>query len=242
MKLYGKNPVIERIKSDPQSIKKIYIEESHPDGTYVRRKAQKWRIPVYIVPKSKIQKVARNLNAQGIVAEVAGFEYEDYRELLDKAKSKKWSLLFIDELTDPQNLGGIIRSLGCLGHWAIILPKSNCVGVTETVLRVACGGENYVPIAQVSNLVNAIKKAKECGFWIAGTVVKEGVDIMTQELSFPLGVVIGSEQKGIRPVTQNHIDYKLTIPMLNQRMSFNAAHAATLVCYEVTRQKNISKN
>lgn len=241
MKLYGKNPVIERIKQNPETIRKIYIEERHPDGSYVRRKAQKWKILVLTVPKSKIQKIARNLNAQGIVAEVAGFEYTDYAELLDKALNKKWSLLFLDGLNDPQNLGTIIRSLGCLGHFAIVLPKSGSVSVTESVTRIACGGENYVAIAQVSNLVNAIKKAKEAGYWIAGTSVGEGESIFDVQFNFPIGFVIGSEQKGIRPITVKHIDTLVTIPMLNQRMSFNAAHAATLVCYEIIRQKNINK-
>lgn len=237
MRIYGKNPVIERIKSDPKSLQKIYIQTGHPDAGYVHQKAKKWGIPVHAMQKVKMDKISRNLNAQGIMAEVGDFCYQEYDQLLSDALQEKRALVFLDELKDPQNLGGVIRSLACLGGFALILPTHDSVCVTESVLRVACGGENFVPMALVANLAKAIREARENGFWIAGTVVGEGEDIRSAVLIFPVGLVIGSEQKGIRPVIRKLLDQALTLPMAQPRLSLNAAHAATVFCYEIAKQR-----
>jgi len=234
MRLFGKNPVIERIKS----IRKIYIQTGHPDSAYIRKKARKWGIVVYGVPQAKILKITRNLNSQGIVADVEDFQYMDYSDLLDQAKKKGLSLLFLDNLKDPQNLGAIIRSIACLGDFAIVLPKKESVGVTETVFRVASGGDNYVLISRVPNLSSAIAIAKNQGFWIVGSVVEGGEDLLEKPLPFPIGLVVGSEQKGIRDVVKKQIDIKITIPMKQPRLSLNAAQATTILCYEIAKQKN----
>jgi 23S rRNA (guanosine2251-2'-O)-methyltransferase len=105
-------------------------------------------------------------------------------------------------------------------------------------LRVSCGGDNYVAVAKVANIAVAITKAKEEGFWIAGSVVKNGEDLTKTQFQFPLGIVIGSEQKGIRDVIVKHLDLAVTIPMAHDRMSFNAAHATTILCYEIARQRS----
>ncbi len=237
MKLYGKNPVIERLKSNPKSIRKIYLQERHPDGAYVRKKARKWKIPVFIVPSSKILKIARHANAQGIIADIEDFEYTDFSELLAWALKKKNSLLFLDNLNDPQNLGVIIRSVGCLGQFGIVIPEHRSVCVTESVLRIACGADNFVKVAMVTNIGYAIDKTKKAGHWIAGTVIEGGQSLFEANLPFPLSLVIGSEQKGIRPGLKRKIDLFLTLPMAHARLSFNAAQAATVFCYEIIRQK-----
>ncbi len=237
MRLYGKNPVIERLKFNPQSIKKIYIEIGHADAGYIYKKAKKSGIAVCPVPKSKIQKLARSVNAQGILADIGDYPYVEYDELLGQVLKKNLVLVFLDGLNDPQNFGGILRSCGCFGGFAVVLPTHDSVAVTETVLRVACGGENYVPISKVANLGRALNQAKDKGIWISGTVVDEGESILDAKLQFPLGIVFGSEQKGVRAVTRKLIDQTLTLPMAQPRMSLNAAHAATVFCYEIMRQK-----
>ncbi len=237
MRLYGRNPVLERIKSNPRSIKRIFVEHGHPDSTYVNQKAKQFGIPVTMVPSSKMLKLARDVNSQGLLAEIDGFSYLSFPDLMAVAKEKNGTLVFLDELNDPQNLGGIMRSLGCLGNFYIVLPTHHSVEVTETVLRVSCGGDNYVGVAKVSNIALAITKAKEEGFWIAGSVVKDGQDVTETQFQFPFALVIGSEQKGIREVITKHLDIAVTIPMANPRMSFNAAHATTILCYEISRQR-----
>lgn len=238
MKLFGRNPVLERLKSNPKTIRKIYLEEGQPDSSYIRKKAKEWDIPVFSVPRSKMIKYGRNIRVQGIIIEIDDFQYVSYRDLLEKALKKRHSLFFLDNLNDPQNLGVLIRSLACLGDFAIVLPTHDSVEVTEAVLRVASGADNYIAISKVTNLNQAIASAKEAGFWIAGTVVEGGQDLTEAALPFPLAVVIGSEHKGIRDIIRKQLDLEITIPMSAPRLSFNAAQAATIIGYEIKRQKN----
>ncbi|MBF0330758.1 MAG: 23S rRNA (guanosine(2251)-2'-O)-methyltransferase RlmB [Candidatus Omnitrophica bacterium] len=238
MKIYGKNPVLERLKADPKSINHIFVEIGNPEHHYVAMKARKHGIPVSVVPTTKMMKLSRSLNSQGLVMEVKGFEYADYDDLLEDVATSGLTFLFLDGITDPQNFGAILRSVACLGGIAVVIPTHGSVDVTDTVTRVACGGENYVKVAKVSNLNNAIEKAKSKGVWIAGGVVKDGDDIAKVKLPFPLGLVMGSEGKGIRDVTLTRLDLKLTVPMAQPRLSLNAAHATTLFCYEIKRQKD----
>lgn len=238
MRLYGKNPVIERLKENPKSIKRISIVEEHPDLGYVRQKGKQWGINIVIVPQTKIQKMAQSLNTQGIIADIDDASYMDFQMLLDHAYDKKRSLVFLDNLTDPQNFGGIIRTCGSLGGFDIVIPTTESVGITESVLRVACGGENYLAISRVSNLGNAIEKAKAKGFFIIGASTKDAKSIEESQLQFPLGVVMGSEDKGMRDIIRKRLDLEIMIPMKHQRMSLNVAHATSIVCYEINRQKN----
>ena len=241
MKLFGRNSVIERLRSNPSSINKIYIENGVSGGV-IQKKAKQHNIPVFLVPSSKMRKMGRDKNTQGFLVDVAGFAYVSYEDLLQTALKKKFCPVFLDELNDPQNLGGIIRSLGCLGKFAIVLPTHNSVHITETVLRVASGADNYVPVAQVANLNQAIQKARQAGFSIVGSVVKEGQPLHEVKLSYPLGLVVGSEHKGIRPVVCKNLDVAVTIPMYVDTLSLNVAHATSILCYEIKRQSLIKRS
>ena len=237
MKLFGRNSIIERLRSNPTSIKKIYVQHGFKGTLFIHKKARQWGIPVFPVPQSKMMKIGRDKNTQGILADVDDITYVPCGELLETALKKKRCPVFLDGLNDPQNLGAIIRSLACLGRISVVLPTHDSVSVTETVLRVASGGENHIPFAKVSNLGNAIKKAKEEGFQIAGAVVRGGKCLSEVKLPYPLGLVIGSEQKGIRDIIRKTLDIELSIPMACDTLSFNAAHATTVLCYEITKQK-----
>ncbi len=237
MRLFGKNPVIERLKANPKSVRRVLLEWGHPDTAYVHKKCHQWGIPVASVPRSKIQKLAQSLNTQGVLAEIDEFPYQPFEDMLDTAWDKKQTLVFLDNLTDPQNLGGILRTCGSLGDFAIVLPTAESVSVTETVLRVACGGENYLSVARVSNLANAIEKAKKKGFWIIGAVVKGASRLNEVRMQFPAGVVLGSEDKGIREIIRKKLDCEVVVPMKHERMSLNVAHATSIICWEVTRQR-----
>ncbi len=238
MRIYGKNPIIERMKSNPKSIHAIYLQEGHVDEGYIRQKARKWGVSVYSVPVSKIIKMGRSLKTQGILADIDDFGYTPYQDLLEIVLEKKQSLVFLDNVQDPQNLGVVIRSLACLGDFSLVLPERESVSVTEAVLRVASGGDNYIQIAKVPNLAQALDLAKEKGFWIAGAVVEGGKNLMDVTLPFPLGLVMGSEHSGIRDVIRKRLDLALTIPMRQPRLSFNVAQAMTIFCYEIKKQKS----
>ena len=237
MKLFGKNPVLERTKSNPKSIRRLLIEEGHAESEYVAKKCHQHKIPVQVVPYTKIQKYANSTSTQGILAEIEDFVYADFNELLENALNKNRVIIFLDNITDPQNLGGIVRSAGSLGEFDVVLPTSEAVGVTEAVLRVACGGENFLSIARVSNLANAITKAKDAGFWIAGTAINDAVSLYDVKFKAPLGLVFGSEAKGIRDVIRKKLDCEVTVPMKQERMSLNVSHAVAVFCVEVLRQR-----
>ena len=232
MKLFGKNCVTERIKKNPQTIKKIFIEIG---GADIKLR----NVPVERLSKNEFQKKSAGIPSQGIIAEIEDFKYVYLEDVLNVRGTacRAPTLLFLDNLNDPQNLGSILRIAACFGGFAIVLPKHESVEVTEAVLRVAQGGENYALIAKVTNLSIALEKAKKVGYWIAGAVVDGGEDLTKASLSFPLGIVIGSEGAGIRPGLISHLDFKFTLPMQGANLSFNAAVAAALFCYEATRQR-----
>jgi 23S rRNA (guanosine2251-2'-O)-methyltransferase len=232
---------MERLKSNPKSIKRIYVAQDHAEFSFLRRKAHEWGIPFFSVPKPKMLKMTRDINAQGILIEIEQFQYVPYAELIDQALPQNLTPFFLDGLMDPQNLGGIIRSLACLGGFAVVLPTHDSVAVTEAVLRVASGGDNFVPIARVSNLHQAIVTAKKAGFWMAGAVVGSGDDLAQAKLPFPLALVVGSEQKGIREIIKKQLDLVLSIPMRQRGLCLNVAHAASLFAYEISRQKEHKK-
>ena len=211
--------------------------EKGKDSSGIEHSCKSHGIPFRYLTEKEFQRQARDIRAQGIIAEIGDFKYVDFDDLLNQKKEILPAILFLDNLNDPQNLGGIIRSTGCFGGFAIVLPKHDSVEVTEAVLRVACGGENYVPVIKVTNLSAAIDKAKDCGFWIGGTVTEGGEDLRKVRLNFPLGLVIGSEGKGIRQGLIRHLDFKLTLPMPQTGLSFNVSIATAIFCYEVFRQR-----
>lgn len=237
MKLYGKNSVLERLRINPQSVRKLYVEKGASGTSLILKKARAANCAVYSVAASKMIKMARNKNTQGVVADVDDFEYVEYHELLSNALKNKRCPVFLDNITDPQNLGAIIRSLACLGKFALVLPTHDSVSVTETVLRVASGGDNYVPIAKVSNLRTALRKAKEQGFWVMGAVVDGKIKLEDVDWQFPAALVIGSEQKGIRDVIKKKLDCEVSISMPVSTLSFNVGHATTILCYEIKKQR-----
>ena len=222
---------------NPQTIKKLYIEKGMDGASVINKKANQARISIYSVEPSKMMKIARNKNTQGVLADTFDFEYVPYEDMLKNALKNKRTPLFLDGLTDPQNLGAIIRTLACLGKFCLVLPTHDSVSVTETVLRVASGGDNYVPIARVSNLHKAIRLAQEQGFWIMGAVVGAEEYITEVKLNWPVALVVGSEQKGIRDIVAKQVNQLVSIPMPLSTMSFNVGYATSIICYEITKQK-----
>ncbi len=238
MFLYGKNSVYARLQRNPQTIKRVFLKKdfSHPsiEGLLVSH-----RIRVFNLNLSVIKRIGSDKNLQGIVAEVEDFKHSSLEELL---KGRGMTLLFLDRIFDPQNLGAIIRVSACFGGVGIVIPKYKSCPITETVLHIAQGGENYVPIALVSNLVNAILEAKREGFWIVGAVVlPQAKRIDDFSFSFPLGLVLGSEAKGIRYGIEKYLDEKLYIPMAQEGLSLNVVGACTIFLYEIKKHLRLWK-
>ncbi|MFH1655746.1 MAG: 23S rRNA (guanosine(2251)-2'-O)-methyltransferase RlmB [Candidatus Omnitrophota bacterium] len=241
MFLYGKNSVRERLRNNPKSIRKIYLQDNFDDQHIVDVIKSK-KIQAIWLPENKFLRIKRADRLQGIVAEIDNFEYLDFKELLNTAKEKNLSLIFLDSLNDPHNLGAIMRTLACFGGFAMVIPKHDSCEVNETVLHVASGGENFVPVSLVTNLSAALISAKKEGFWAVGAVVEGGQDINKTELVFPLCLVLGSEGRGIRPGLEKQIELKVKISMSGAALSFNVAMASTIFAYEISKQRNKLKN
>jgi 23S rRNA (guanosine2251-2'-O)-methyltransferase len=235
MFLYGQRSVIERLKNNPKSVHKVYLLEDvkRPEIFSIARRRN---VPIEKINLHKFSQLTRNVHAQGVIAEVGEFSYQDFDEII--SSEDKPLLIFLDRVTDPQNLGAIMRICACFGGCAIILPKYESVEVTDTVLKVSCGAENHVPVTIVTNLSNAAQKAKDEGYWIGATVVQGGESPRKIKFNFPLGLIFGSEGEGVRPGLLKHVDYRLTLPMGGAELSFNVATAVGIFCYEAFNQKN----
>lgn len=235
MYLYGKNSVIERLKENPKSIKRIFLQDnfSSEDITSLIKSS---KVPLKHVSEKELTKIKRADRLQGIVAEVEDFKYTPFDELLSRSKLEKLSLILIDNLNDPHNLGSILRIAACFGNFGVVIPERRSCEVTDTVMHVASGGENFVPVSIVNNMTTAILKAKKSGFWVVGTVVDSGEDVNKVSLPFPMCLVLGSEGKGIRYGIQKHLDLAVKLPMKGAELSFNVAMACAIFCHEITKQ------
>lgn len=237
MLLFGKNSVLERLKSNPKTIKNILIQEGFDDPA-VMDIVKSMHIPFKHIPEKELLKLKHTERLQGIIAEAEEFKYLSFDELQDKFDEKRLSFILLDGVTDPQNLGAIIRITACFGGFAIVIPERDSCEVNETVLNIASGGENYVPVCRINNLSNALIHAKKAGYWIAGTVVEGGEDLNKISFPFPLCLVLGSEGKGIHHGVGKQLELKVTLPMKGAALSFNVAMASAIFCYEITRQKH----
>ncbi|MBD3379688.1 MAG: 23S rRNA (guanosine(2251)-2'-O)-methyltransferase RlmB [Candidatus Omnitrophica bacterium] len=233
MRLYGKNPVFERVKTDPGSIKKLYLQKK-VDLSELVKAIKAAGMQFESVDKEWFHKECGGIHSQGVLAEVDEYQYSSYDEVMDDCLSGKAVPVFLDGITDPQNLGAIIRTLACMGGFSVVIPAHDSAEVNETVLRVASGGENYIKIAEVTNIATALGKLKGRGVTIAGAI-PGGQNISGAEFNFPIAVVIGSEGRGIRPGVEKHLDLELELPMDGAPLSYNASVAAALFCYEVRR-------
>ncbi len=236
MFLYGKNSVLERLKANPRSIKKIFLQENF-DVPHIIKIIKAENIPLKYVTEKELLRIKRADRLQSIVAEVNKFTYMPFEGLLYKPAEKRLTFIFLDSINDPHNLGSIIRILACFGGFAVVIPKHGSCEVNETVLHVASGGENFIPVSMVTNLSHALREAKESGYWVAGTIVEGGEDLHKVSLPFPLCLVLGSEGKGIRHGLQKHFDLKISLPMHGTPLSFNVAMACAIFSYEIAKQR-----
>ena len=237
MYLYGKNSILERLKANPESIRQMFIQDNFK-APHIIDLIKLKKIPWKIVSEEQLMRIKRADRLQGIVAEVNKYVYTPYVELLDTSLEMNRSLIFLDSLNDPHNLGSIMRIAACFGNFAIVIPERGACEVTDAVIHVASGGENFVPLSRVTNLSTSLLNAKEAGYWAVGTVVEGGENIYDVSLPFPLSLVLGTEGKGIRYGMEKHLDMKVSLPMQGARLSFNVAMACAIFAYEITKQRS----
>lgn len=237
MYLYGKNSVLERLQYNPSSIKRIYLQDNFKSKEIIDA-IDAENIPVSRVSEKELLRIKNADRVQGIVAEAEKFRYRAFKELLHLGGNRaRPTLIFLDNLSDPHNLGSIIRIAACFDGFAIVIPERHSCDINETVLHVASGGENYVPVSMVGNMSQALTEAKESGYWVVGAVVEDGADINKVSLPFPLCLVLGSEGKGIRHGIDKHLDMKVTLPMKGAQLSFNVAMSYAIFAHEIAKQR-----
>ncbi len=236
MYLYGKNSILERLRANAGSIKRIFLQDNFKSAE-VLDAIKAAGIAVKRVSERELTRVKRADRLQGIVAEVDNFAYTPFEELLDGSGGEKLSLIFLDSINDPHNLGSIIRIAACFGGFAVVIPKYNSCQVNDTVIHVASGGENFIPVAMVQNIATALIKAKKAGYWAVGAIVESGEDINQASWPLPVALVLGSEGKGIRPGVNKQLDLKVSLPMRGAALSFNVAMACAIFCHEIVRQR-----
>lgn len=239
--IYGRHPVIEALKAGTRNFKKILVAKTF-EGDIVKKiisLAREKKIPVEFVAREKLICYAKN--HQGIVAYVSPKEYLQYEKLIHSLKDKKNALICVlDEVEDPQNLGVILRSAACFGVDGIIVQKKASANISSGTAKASAGAIEYVPIVRVSNISQAIDGLKENGFWIYGAEMSGG-EIWKTEVTGRIALVIGNEHSGLRHLTKQKCDFLLRIPIHNNISSLNAAISASIIFYEINRQRHCEK-
>lgn len=236
----GRNSVIELLESG-KDINKIFIEKGEKHGSIHKIIAMAKTRKIIIVEKDKkqMEEMAQNKNYQGVIAIVPPFEYCEIEDILDRARKRGEDpfILILDGIEDPHNLGSIIRTAETAGVHGVIIPKRRAAVVNSTVAKVSCGAIEHMLVARVTNITDAIDKLKKEGLWICGTDINTDKYYYEQDLTGPLGIVIGNEGSGMSMKVTKACDFLVKIPMKGKVTSLNASVSTGIVIYEAVKQR-----
>ena len=235
----GRNAVMEALRSG-RPIDKLYILDGCHDGpvSSIRREAKKRDAIIKFVEKEFLDRMSSTGRHQGVIAVAAAYEYAEVEDILKKAEDKGEApfIFLLDNIEDPHNLGAIIRTANLCGAHGVIIPKNRAVGLTATVARTSAGALNYTPVARVTNLARTIEELKDKGLWFV--CADMGGEVMyDQNLTGPIGLIIGAEGEGVSRLVKEKCDYIASIPMRGDIDSLNASVAAGVLAYEIVRQR-----
>ncbi|MFO7171566.1 MAG: 23S rRNA (guanosine(2251)-2'-O)-methyltransferase RlmB [Bacillota bacterium] len=243
-RILGRNPVLEALKAG-RPIHRLYLARGAAHGSIrqIRALAREQGIPVQEVDRAWLDAMVQGAAHQGVVAVVAARPYATVEAILARARERGEEplVLILDGIEDPQNLGSLIRTADACGVHGIIVPERRSAGLTETVAKVSAGAIEYVPVARVTNLVRTIGELKAAGLWICGTHQEARESCYEARLTGPLGLVIGSEGKGMHRLVAEHCDFTVRIPMYGRINSLNAAVAGGILLYEIRRQRALAQ-
>lgn len=239
--LEGRNSVLEAINKN-KTIDKIFVKKGEIEGTLkvIIAKALEKGIIVQEIDKLKMEQMKKTNNPQGIIALCPTHEYCEVYDILENAKKKGEEpfIIILDEITDPHNLGAVIRTAEASGAHGVIIPKRRSASLTAIVSKTSAGALEYVPVARVSNITKEIEKLKKAGLWIVCTDMK-GTTYYDADLKGPIALVIGNEGEGVSRLVKENCDFSIKIPMLGKIDSLNASVAAGIVMYEVVKQRKL---
>lgn len=239
----GRNPIIEALKNN-RPIEKIMVNKASKEGSIkkILAMAKENKVIIQEVDRHKLDEMSESHAHQGVIAITSDYRYYDLDEILEIPRQNGEDPFFIilDGITDPHNLGSIIRTADAVGAHAVIIPKRRSVQITPIVAKASAGAVEYLPVCKVTNIVNTIKTLKENGLWIAA-VDMDGQAFYQQNLGGPLGLVVGSEGEGISRLVKQNCDFTVSMPMSGNVTSLNASVAGGILLYEVYRQRNAGK-
>lgn len=235
----GRNAVLEAFRSG-KTIDRLFVQEGNQEGAVstILREAKKGNAVVSFVKKERLDQMSSTGKHQGVIAYAAAYEYAEVSDLLAIAKEKGEApfLVLLDGIEDPHNLGAIIRSANLAGAHGVIIPKRRAVGLTATVAKTSAGALNYTPVAKVTNLVQTMEDLKKEGLWFVCADM-DGEVMYRQNLTGPIGLVIGNEGDGVSRLVREKCDYITSIPMKGEIDSLNASVAAGVLMFEIVRQR-----
>ena len=236
----GRNAVIEALRSGT-AIDKIYIARGETDATlgHIASTAREKGVVVVEADRRKLDGLSRTHAHQGVIAMAAVREYVSVDEILAAAREQGEAPLLVvcDELSDPHNLGAVIRTAECAGAHGVIIPKRRSAGLTAVVAKTSAGAVSHVPVARVANLPSLLKELKKEGIWVFGTAADGDTSLYDADLKGPAAIVIGSEGDGMGRLVAENCDFKVSIPMRGKLNSLNASAAAAILLYEAVRQR-----
>jgi 23S rRNA (guanosine2251-2'-O)-methyltransferase len=238
--LFGINPVLEKLQATPNDISEILIAKGFSALALqaIEAQARHIKLPVKYVAPELLDQLSDGQRHQGVVAKVKVYSYSSFSDLLKAIPSVSelmW-IVILDGLTDPRNFGALLRTAEAVGVQHVVIPKDRAVAVTPTVVKVSAGAVHYLKIYRETNLRRIILKLKELGFWIVGLDPKAAETIYDRVYPKRLGIVLGSEGEGIRPLILRECDYLVSIPMRGQVGSLNVSVAGAVFLYELVRQ------
>lgn len=238
----GRNPVIEAIRGG-REIDKILIAKGSEQGSInkIIGMAKDKKIVIQYVEKAKLDSMSETKAHQGVIALVTPYSYVEVDDIIKAAEDKNEDpfIIILDEIEDPHNLGAIIRTAECGGAHGVIIPKRRAVGLTPVVIKSSAGAVEHMNIAKVSNIASTIEELKKRGIWIYGADMEGKHEYFQKDLTGPIAIVIGSEGKGIGRLIKEKCDFLVKIPMKGKVSSLNASVAASVMMYEVLRQRSI---
>ena len=238
--LEGRNALTDALRSG-RTIDKVFIAAGDTDRSLQHLAAQAKEAGAVVVPvdRRKLDAMSATRAHQGVIALAAAREYFTVDELLQEAQQRGEPPLLVicDELSDPHNLGAILRSAECAGAHGVIIPKRRSVGLTAVVAKASAGAVEYMKVARVTNINAVIAELKQKGVWIFGTGAEGSVPMYQADLTGPAAIVIGSEGEGMSRLVQKNCDMTVHIPMKGRITSLNASAAASILLYEAVRQR-----
>ena len=236
----GRNAVIEALRAGT-AIDKIYIARGETDAAlgHIASAARNKGIVVTEADRRKLDGMSRTKSHQGVIAVAAVREYASVDDILNAARERDEAPLVVvcDELSDPHNLGAVIRTAECAGAHGVIIPKRRSAGLTAIVAKTSAGAVSYLPVARVPNLTAVLKELKEQGLWVYGADAGGTTPLYEADLKGPAAIVIGSEGDGLGRLVREQCDFLVSIPMRGRINSLNASAAAAVVLYEAVRQR-----